>query len=121
MYDQIIERVQEQTEKFTAPLRRITEVSVAGIERVTQLNAETIRTYAELGVENAKKVMGLNVTDVESLQNFVAEQAEAAHNVGLKITDDLKAYVALGEDLGEEIKKVVKENATLVKEVTKGK
>lgn len=120
MYDQIIERVQEQAEKFTAPLRKITEVSVAGLERVTQLNAETIRTYAELSVEHAKKVMGINIKDAESLQNFVAEQAETVHNIGLKITDDLKAYVALSEDLGEEIQKVVKENSTFIGKVTKG-
>ncbi len=120
MYEDILEKVQEQAEKLTAPLRKITEVSVAGIERVTQLNVETIRTYAELGIENAKKVLNTNITDAEGLQNFIAEQAETAHNVGLKITDDLKAYVALGEDLGDEIQKVVKENAALIEEVTKG-
>ncbi|THB70035.1 MAG: hypothetical protein D6B28_10280 [Gammaproteobacteria bacterium] len=119
MYENILERVQEQAEQLTAPLRKIQEVTVAGIERVTQLNVENIKTYAELGMENAKKVLNTNITDVEGLQNFITEQTEVAHNVGLKMTDDLKAYVALGEDLGEELQKVVKENVTLLEDVTK--
>lgn len=111
MYNELIEKIQEQTEKFTAPLKKLGELSVDGIERLTQLQVETLKSYADLGIESVKKALNTKITDTESLQSYLTEQAESIHSVGLKITDDIKAYVALGEDLGDEIQKIAKENA----------
>ncbi len=111
MYNKIIESIQEQTEKFSAPIRKIGELSVEGVERLAQLHTETIRSYTDLSIEQIKKALSTKITDTESLQTFITEQTESIHTVGLKVTDDIKAYVALGEDLGEEMKKIAKENS----------
>lgn len=115
MFEKLFEDYQAQLKDAFAPVKQYSELTVANVEKLTKFQLDAVEYYVDLGLSQVKGA--LEITDPESLQKYVTEQAEVAKTVGEKITVDAKALASLGEEFGEEVRKITSEivpNLTVV-------
>jgi phasin family protein len=83
-------------ETFLAPTRELTSLNIELFEQVTDLQINTLKQMTDLGLSRARSA--LDIRDVDSLQQYLREQGEAASTLGRQIQDDTQKLIGLGQD-----------------------
>lgn len=112
MMDKIFENTQINTEKLISQFNRLNEIMSESINKAVQLNTDTIQQYAQLGVNQINDAWG--ITDFESMQNYLGRQAELMNEVSTRVTNDIQAYLALGESVSDDLQNVIRESISSI-------
>jgi len=97
----------DQIEKFVAPLQELTALAVSNIEKLTELQLKSIEESANASVEALKSATA--ITDVEGFQSYLSAQAESAKDIAKNAQTNAQTIAELGKSYAEEAGKIVKD------------
>lgn len=107
MSDEMINRINEQTRRMSAPIASCGNLMANNIEKLTDFNLKTMRAYADIGLNQMRAMTSVN--DAESLQQFTETQAETFSRINSQLMNDAKRLNELSTEFQHELEQSMKE------------
>lgn len=107
------------TDRLMQPGRRISALLIDNTEKLLNLHLEAARVYTDIGLSQLRAMA--SVHDTESLQQYVANQANVAETVVQRATEDAETVAGIGNDFASDATRIASENVTSLRDaVTTG-
>lgn len=97
----------EQFEKYFAPMRELNALAVANLEKLVDLQVKYLGDSAKAGVEQLKNAA--TVTDAEGFKNYMSAQVAVTRQFTERAIEDSRTVAELSNAYSTEVQNVMKE------------
>lgn len=97
----------QQADKFFTPFRELNTLAIENVEKLADIQTKFIEDSTRTAIESFKGAAA--VSDVESLQTYLSNQAEASKKLTERTLADSKSVMELGNRYASEAQKIVKD------------
>lgn len=102
------------TDRLMQPGRRVSALLIDNTEKLFNLHLQAARVYTDIGLSQLRAMV--SVHDSESLQQYVANQANVAETVVQRATEDAETVAGIGNDFASEASRIASENVTSLRD-----
>ena len=97
----------EQFEKYIAPVRELNSLAITNLEKLVDLQVKYFEDSVKAGIEQLKTASSIN--DVEGLKNYLSSQVAVSKQFSERAIEDGRTVAELGNSYAVEVQKVVKD------------
>lgn len=112
-----IREMEEQMDRLTGPMQRMTALALNGFERLSSFQMESLQDYTRFAVRQWRDM--LEVRDDRSLREFLDKRQQAAEEFTRKLSDDAQVLARIGQDWLNQAQKVSERNMQSFAEAAK--
>jgi phasin family protein len=98
----------EEFEKYIAPIRELNTLAIANIEKLMGLQLKFIEDTTKASMETLKSAATIN--DAEGLKEYVSTQVSTTKQLADRAIEDSRSVVEISNNYASEVQKVVKES-----------
>lgn len=97
----------EQVEKYMAPVQELNALAVENVEKILNLQIKRIEETAKLGIEQLKAAA--SIKDVEGFQGYFSNYAETLRQLGERTAEDVRTVYELGNNYSTQAQRIFKD------------
>jgi phasin family protein len=101
----------EQFEKYYAPVKDLNALAVSNFEKILELQLKYFEDSTKAGIEGLKSAAAIN--DAEGFKDYMNAQVETSKQFTERAIEDGKNVLELGNSYAAKVQKVVKETISV--------
>lgn len=101
-------------DRLTQPGRELSALMVDNTEKLVNLQLEAVRVYTDIGLSQLRAMV--SVSDPESLQRYLASQANVAETVVKRAAEHAETVAGIGNDFANDASRIASENVTSLRD-----
>ena len=98
----------DQFEKYFAPVRELNTLAIANIEKLMDLQLKYIEDTTKASVETLKSAA--TITDAEGFKDYITAQVSTTKQLAERAAEDSRTVAELSNNYATEVQKVMKES-----------
>ncbi len=99
-------------EELLTPVKQLNELTLKNIEEIASIQVKAIEENAKISMDTLKA--STEIKDIDSLNNFIQEQASTAQNIANNAIEDSKEIAKLTESYTNNVKELVEKSIPAV-------
>ncbi len=99
-------------EELLTPVKQLNELTLKNIEEIAAIQVKAIEENAKISMDALKA--STEIKDIDSLNNFIQEQASTAQNIANNAIEDSKEIAKLTECYTNSVKELVEKSIPTV-------